>query len=132
MSMLFLSHSSKDSNVVLRLAKDLRRRGVSVWLDKWEIEVGDVITEKIQNALQQAQYVAVWLTEHSINSGWVTKEWHSKIYQEIASKEVLVLPLLGEKCEIPFFLGDKKYADFCSSYEEGLNDLLRAISKKKR
>jgi hypothetical protein len=104
MSTLFLSHSSKDREAVIRLAKDLRKRGISVWLDEWEIDVGDPITEKIQAGLSHAQYVAVWLTKDSVNSGWVTKEWHTKIYQEIGSKEVLVLPLLGEKCEIPSFL----------------------------
>ncbi len=131
MSTLFLSHSSKDREAVLRLAKDLRKRGISVWLDEWEIDVGDPITEKIQSGLSHAQYVAVWLTKDSVNSGWVTKEWHTKIYQEIGSKEVLVLPLLGEKCEIPFFLSDKKYADFYFSYDSGLSELTRALSRKK-
>jgi hypothetical protein len=79
MSTLFLSHSSKDCEPVLRLAKDLRKRGISVWLDEWEIDVGDPITEKIQAGLSHAQYVAVWLTKDSVNSGWVTKEWHTKI-----------------------------------------------------
>lgn len=131
MGTLFLSHSSIDKPAVLRLAKDLRKRGIHVWLDEWEIDVGDPITERIQEALQNARYVAVWLTKNSINSGWVTKEWHAKIFQEISSKEVLVLPLLGEKCDIPFFLADKKYADFNLSYAEGLKSLLRAISKQK-
>jgi 5'-deoxynucleotidase YfbR-like HD superfamily hydrolase len=130
MTKLFLSHSSRDKNAVLRLATDLRKRNFQVWLDEWEIDVGESITEKIQDGLKNSRFVAVWLTGHSVTSGWVTKEWQTKIYQEISSKQISVLPLLAEDCEIPVFLGDKKYADFRVSYQEGINSLLRALNHR--
>ncbi|MBK8176492.1 MAG: TIR domain-containing protein [Rhodospirillales bacterium] len=130
MSDVFLSYSSKDKVSVTRLAKDLRSRHVSVWLDEWEIEVGESITQKIEEALKQAKYIAVWLTQNSVNSGWVSKEWHAKIYQEISCAKVIILPLLGEKCDIPLFLADKKCADFAFSYKTGLDALLRSLKKR--
>jgi hypothetical protein len=34
-SLAFLSHSSRDKENVLRLANDLKRKGLRVWLDEW-------------------------------------------------------------------------------------------------
>lgn len=130
MATLFLSHSTRDKDAVLRLADELRQRNISVWLDEWEIEVGESIPEKIQNGLKDARYVGVWLTEHSVKSGWVAKEWHAKIYQEISSKKIIVLPMLADDCEIPVFLGDKKYADFRVSFRDGVKSLMRTLSRQ--
>ena len=41
---IFISHSSQDADGALRLAEDLKRTGLEVWLDEWEIAVGDRIT----------------------------------------------------------------------------------------
>jgi|GEM_PF-2009866 len=130
MKTLFLSHSSRDKAIVEKLALELRRRNISVWLDEWEINVGDSITEKVQDGLKNARFVAVWLTAHSITDGWVTREWQSKIYHEISAKQVLVLPLLAEDCEIPTFLSDKKYADFRVSFRDGIASLMRTLSRQ--
>jgi len=121
---IFLSHSSKDKAQVHRLAEDLRAAGLSVWLDEWEIKVGDPITQRIQHGLTNCSFVAIWLTEHAVNSGWVQREWQSKYNQEVSGNQVAVLPLLAGECELPLLLRDKKYADFRSSYEHGLKALL--------
>ena len=52
---IFLSHSSRDKDIVKKLASDLLACEVDVWLDEWEIEVGDnifkTVNEKILNML---------------------------------------------------------------------------------
>jgi len=40
---VFLSHSSKDKAVVRALAERLRRDGLRVWFDEWEIQPGDTV-----------------------------------------------------------------------------------------
>lgn len=127
---LFLSHSSRDKGPVRRLAEELGRRRVNVWLDEWEIDVGDSITAKIQEGLSKADYVAVWLSRAAVVSGWVEKEWQSKILGEISSGKVAVLPLLGEDCDIPMFLAEKKYADFRVDFDMGLKELARVLKKR--
>ena len=62
---IFISHSSRDIDGPLRLAEDLKRIGLEVWLDEWEIGVGDRITQKIEKGLRGAAYIAVWLTQAS-------------------------------------------------------------------
>lgn len=127
---LFLSHSSKDTTSVLHLAEELRNKGITVWLDEWEIDVGESIPGKVEEGLENASHLAVWLTENSVSSGWVTKEWRTKIFHEISTNEVAVLPLLAEDCDMPMFLSDKKYADFRTSFHDGLSSLMRALNKQ--
>ena len=124
---IFISHSSQDAVSSLRLAEDLKKAGLKVWLDEWDIAVGERITDKIQRGLTSADYLAVWLTRASIESGWVEREWQAKYHAEIASNSIMILPLLAEDCTIPILLSDKKYADFRSSYTTGLADLLRSV-----
>jgi len=112
------------------LAEDLKRAGLKVWLDEWEISVGDRITQKIQKGISDATYVAVWLTQASVMSGWVETEWQTKFEEEVTRRAVTVLPLLAENCEIPQFLKQKKYADFRTNYTAGLAELLRVVGIK--
>lgn len=124
---IFLSHSSKDKPSVERLARDLRDAGASVWFDAWEISIGDSLTRQIQTGLVNSKYVGIWITKNAITSGWVEKEWTSRLKDEIEKGHVIVLPLLAEKCELPLFLQDKLYADFTTEYKSAFDNLLSTI-----
>src|SRR5712691_12860113 len=57
---VFLSHASEDKEFVLDFASRLRRRGVDVWLDRWEILPGDSFVDKIfDEGLAQAKAVKI-------------------------------------------------------------------------
>jgi formylglycine-generating enzyme required for sulfatase activity len=127
---IFISHSSQDADDALRLAEDLKRTGLEVWLDEWEIAVGDRITQKIQRGISGADYLAVWITETSLQSRWVETEWQTKYESETSSGRVTVLPLLAENCTLPDFLAGKRYADFRHDYAKGLADLLKVVGLK--
>jgi len=124
---IFLSHSSKDNANVERLARDLKEAGASVWLDVWEMTIGDPLTRSIQAGLKNSRYVGIWITNNAITSGWVEKEWTSRLKDEIEEGHVIVLPLLAEKCKLPLFLQDKIYADFTSDYASAFDQLLKTI-----
>ncbi|MDO3381519.1 TIR domain-containing protein [Gilvimarinus algae] len=125
---VFISHSSKNKPEVRKLARSLRAKGISVWLDEEQIKVGESISKKIQEGLKESEYLCLWVTVDSIESGWVEKEWLPKIKQEVDEKRTVVLPLLAEDAVMPEFLADKKYADFRNSFQHGLNDLLQVFN----
>ncbi len=127
MALVFLSHSSCDKELARRLAIDLRMSRIRVWFDEWEIHVGHSISQRIGKGLDEADFVVVLLTKQSIASGWVQKEWMSRIGDEAISQGIFVLPVLAEDCVIPRLLQDKRYADFRSDYELGLRDLISSI-----
>ena len=128
---VFLSHSSKDKPQVRKLAQQLKLYGIDIWIDEERIYVGDSISKKIQQGLRESDYLCIWLTNQAMQSGWVEKEWLPKIKQEIDESRTVVLPLLAENCDLPDFLIDKRYADFRSSFNDGLDDLLQVFDIKK-
>jgi NDP-sugar pyrophosphorylase family protein len=128
---IFISHSSYDNKAVTKLAKDLDKCGVEVWLDEWQISTGDEIVTKVQKGLAQADYIAVWLTKKAVKSGWVEREWQSQLSKEIKENRVIVLPLLAEDCDIPELLRNKRYADFRTNYKAGLNDLIKTATGRR-
>jgi 5'-deoxynucleotidase YfbR-like HD superfamily hydrolase len=127
MPKIFLSHSSRDKDAVLKLERDIRAAGIDVWLDDSEIEVGQSVAKKIQEGLEKSDYLAIWLTHHAVGSGWVEQEWLAKFHAAIEDRQIAVLPLLAEDVDIPFLLRDKKYADFRSDYNAGLRQLLKTL-----
>lgn len=129
---IFLSHTSEDKPFVRRLKENLEDHGVTkVWLDEAEIQIGDSLIKKIDEGLSMTKYIGVILSPRSIRSNWVKKELEVAMNREIGTGEVVVLPLVMEKCELPTFLQGKLYADFYSAdkYDESLQKLLRRLRK---
>ena len=51
MASIFISHRNADSRAAELLAIELRDRGHIVWLDIWNIGIGDSIIEQINTGL---------------------------------------------------------------------------------
>ena len=124
---VFLSHSSKDKPFIRQLAADLTEKGILVWLDEQQINVGDSINKAINQGLVESDYFIIALSEHSTQSEWVERELNSALIDEIESKKVKVLPIKLSDCKFPPLIKDKKYADFTKSYTAGLEELLKAL-----
>jgi type III secretory pathway component EscV len=125
---VFLSHSSADKTLARRLAGDLRAASVDVWLDESEIRVGERFAQKIEQALEDVDFVIVLLTRASVASEWVDREWRQKVQHEGAAKRVAIIPVRAEPCEIPDFLAQRSHADISGgSYVLGLRHLLTIL-----
>src|SRR3990172_23938 len=127
MAKIFISHSSKDKEFVRQLGRDLAEFGHHPWLDEWEIKVGECIPTKIQQGLADSDYLILVLSQHSVESGWVEREWKDKYWEEVEKGKVLILPVIVQECIIPRLLKTKCYADFRSSYAVGFSRLVASI-----
>ena len=125
---VFLCHSSKDKGFVERLAFDLEKVNVGVWFDKWEIRVGDSLIDKISEGIELNDYLAIIISNNSIESEWVKREVNAALMHELEEKKVVVLPILIDDCKIPVLLKEKKYGDFRKSYDEGFEEFLFSVS----
>lgn len=124
---VFISYSHRDRQFAETLANSLSRDGVSVWYDNWRIHVGDSIVRKIQQGLSSSDFLVILLSRNSTESKWVEQELNAATIRNIESEGVFVLPVLIEKCQIPTFLSDKKYADFTRDPSSAYEELLAAI-----
>lgn len=89
--------------------------------------MGDSLTKKIGQGIEDSHLLGVVLSHNSVNSEWVQKELQIALQKEISEKRVVVLPILIEKVVIPPFLRDKKYADFTDpeKFDKTFQDLRR-------
>ena len=126
---IFISYSHADRGFVDQLAHQLVYHKVNVWLDRWELHVGDSLIAKIQEAISDASALLVILSKSSVQSEWCKKELNSGLIRELEERRVVVLPVLSEDCEIPLFLREKLYADFRTDFDDGLNTILEAVAK---
>jgi hypothetical protein len=112
-----------------KLAVHLTLSKVHIWVDRWELQVGDSIVAKSQQVIQEASALIVVLSHASVKSGWCKKELNAGLIRELEEKRVVVLPVLLEDYQLPMFLRDKLYADFRTNYDAGLRQVLEAVAK---
>jgi hypothetical protein len=127
-SKAFISYSHKDKPFVSKLVGDLASMGANVWVDLVEMKVGDSIVRKIQDGIEESEWLIIVLSPDSVESKWVKTELSAALVNELEKDKVFILPLLYRVCKIPLLLRDKVYADFTSSYDEGLKALVDRIT----
>jgi hypothetical protein len=72
---VFLSHASEDTEAIaLPLGEALRRLDVRVWLDQFQIELGDSIRRKIDDALTNSRFGVFILSEPFLKKHWTGHE----------------------------------------------------------
>jgi hypothetical protein len=124
----FISYFSGDKAFAQRVDADLHQRGIHIWRDSAEIEVGDSISDKIEHALKRSYTFLIVLSKEALARPWVREELRAA-YTLRHAESLKILPLLYKDCEIPLFLADYKYADFREekNYSEQLELLARSI-----
>lgn len=91
---IFICHTSADkSNVVRPLAESLPQN-IKCWIDENEILWGDSVTEKVNAALQNSDYVIVALSTDFIKMNWPQRELNAVLNIEAATGVPKVLPLV--------------------------------------
>ena len=106
---VFISHNYKDKPMARKIAKELDKYGIKVWIDESEIRLGDSLIEKIKDGLDHMDFLIALISENSVHSEWVKKELDIAMNKEIDGKKVIAIPILVGKCELPGFLKGKLY-----------------------
>jgi hypothetical protein len=70
----FVSHSWKDKALARRVARRLSHRGVAIWIDEAEMQVGDQISQRLADEIRASGYLLVLLTKNATTSKWVAQE----------------------------------------------------------
>ncbi len=129
MAKLFVSHRGVDAGPAERLASELRAAGHDVWLDAWEIEVGDSVVEKIDAGLTSADFLVLCLSVDAdgVHTAWMLREWAPTLARQLAGHGVTILPVVLTGGELPAVLADIKTADLVADWPAGVRALLTAI-----
>ena len=90
---VFLSHSSKDKEVVRTVAERLKADGVRVWFDEWEIHSGDIIPAKIEEGLEHSRVLVLCMSANAFGSDWAQLESYTYRFRDPLNKERRFIPL---------------------------------------
>jgi len=126
---IFISYSQQDMKFVDRLAMQLVAARHNVWMDRWELSVGDSLTQKIETALTGASAILVIVSKHSIQSDWFKRELSAGLIRELEERKTLVMPCVIDDCKIPLFLKDKLYADFRKDPDAAFQMVNRSLAR---
>lgn len=117
---IFVSHSSKDKDIAAHLATDLNFCAVDVWLDQWELQIGESLTDEIAKAMDESRYIAILITANYNKTAWTKTEYKKALSREQKEGRTVMLPLIVGEAELPDFLEDKIYVDLRTDYYSGL------------
>lgn len=124
---VFISHTGEDKVFARKLAEDLKKSGVDVWLDEWKIKVGHSITEKINEALDNSNYIVVIFSEKFFQKSWPMRELRTAMMRQSSTGTNFILPVKIDDSPMPSLIADIAYADFRTDYEIAFEQLLSGL-----
>jgi hypothetical protein len=125
---VFFAHNYADRAIVQRIADSLVALDVRTIVDEATLFLGESLLERVAATIGDRGYVAVALSPHSVNSGWVQGEVKALLTEE-KNKGIVVVPLLVADCELPQFLEDRYFADFRrpEAFQESVDLIVRRL-----
>jgi hypothetical protein len=90
---VFLSHSSKDKEVVRELANRLKNDGLRVWLDEWVLKPGDNIHKKIDEGLESSRILVLCMSANAFEADWTQLESYTYRFRDPLNKDRRFIPL---------------------------------------
>jgi hypothetical protein len=127
MATVFISHRSADLTEAERLASDLQRHGHDVWLDEWEIAVGDSIVEHMESGLVKSANFILCYSSSGVGAPWMSREWMSAMARQLSGANVRIIPVRLTGGDPPALLADLKYADLVADWSGGVALILRSL-----
>lgn len=125
---VFLSYRSINRAWVLNLYDILTELGHKVFLDQYVIKPGDILIEKLEDALEKSQAgILIWSNE-ARDSDWVKKEYFVLEKKATKDKVFHFIPVRINHVNLPLFADSRIFLDF-TAYPDGPNggDLIKLL-----
>jgi hypothetical protein len=131
---VFISHASEDkTDVALPLAERLREEGLRVWLDHFELTVGDSLRQSIERGLAGSRFGIAIISPNFLQKHWPQAELDGLAAREAAGAKVIlpVWHLVDEaaiRAQSPMLAG-RLAASTHKGIDHVAGELLRAIRR---
>jgi hypothetical protein len=97
---VFLSHSSKDKEIVRAIAERLRADRLRVWFDEWELRAGDSIPAKFEEGLDESRVLVLCMSANAFGAEWAQLEAATFRFRDPLNKERRFIPLRLDEAPI--------------------------------
>jgi len=132
MQKIFISYSYDDKSFVDWLVEKLTKENLSIWYDKNEIDVGDIIAKKIDEGIKSSSFIIIILSEYGLKSKWVNSELNNALIYSAQKHGVKIFPIIIDDISIPFNLSSLKCADFTKNKDLELQKLIQTIHQEEQ
>jgi WD40 repeat protein len=78
---------------VCDVAERLKKDGLRVWFDAWELKSGDSIQAKIEDGLERSRVLVLCMSAHAFGSDWAQLEAGTFRFRDPMNKERRFIPL---------------------------------------
>lgn len=133
MNDLFISHSSKDKDYLVRaLATELRAKKLDIWIDEDVILSGDNILDEIEKGIENSLCVVLILTAAFFQSRWTSLELGLARGQKSNCAVIPVLAGISAEevaCKYPFLLTYKYIGLDPNNISVGVDSLASSVEK---
>ena len=122
----FISYSRTDTIQKQNIIKQLRARGINLWVDIENLVPGSPAWEReIERAIRAAAGIIVLLSPDSNNSEWVRREIS---FAQQNDKQIFPVLIRGEEDDsVPLRLSNHQWVDLRTNSESGLDALADAL-----
>jgi hypothetical protein len=88
---VFISHASEDrKDVALPVARLLKERGLKVWLDDFELTLGDSLRRSIDHGLSHSKFGVIILSPDFFRKEWSARELDGLLAREEDGEKVIL------------------------------------------
>jgi len=115
---VFLSHNSRDKPDVRRLGEALKKRGLSVWLDEWELRPGMTWQNELETIIATCHSATICVGSNGVGP-WEEPEMHALLRRFVDEKKngkdlpiiPVLLPGAPDTVKLPLFLAGHTWVD---------------------
>jgi hypothetical protein len=122
---VFISYSHEDSAIANKIKGDLRRNGISVWIDERIKPGDDAWLKQLAIAIREQHYFLFLMTRDSVSSEYC--QWELDTAQSLKKT---IIPVMIEQADVPITIKRLQYIDFRESYKDRLIKLIDAFKSK--
>jgi hypothetical protein len=131
---VFVSYTKVDLGFVKKLVRRIERehikgRLIKVFFDEWDIEPGENILLKIEEAEPSSRFIILVMSPEWLESNWTTLERVIPVYDDPAGLKGRIIPIMRRRCEPPPSIRILKWLDFTteSNFEREAKKLISRV-----
>lgn len=137
-STIFFSYSQKDKDFVMKFYEYLKLEGFKVWITNQNIQWGDSIAKKINEALIESSkngHILLFISKNYLESSWCYEEMQIALNLSINKKASILPIIIDEDLDLSKFLilNTIKFVNIpIEKFEIKKKELLKALNKINR
>ncbi len=120
----FISHSSENSGLAVRIEEFLDKNGLDVWLDHSDLRLGVLLRDELQYEIKKSRVLILLWSAPASTSRWVAAEVMMAFHLDR-----FIIPCVLDDTPVPEFLRNTVFLDVRPNETDALNRLLKAVQE---